>query len=129
MPLAETPVAVVAPTFDRPVEEQVIHLGLGGVLADLGHQYLDFVRLHLLREDRGERLRVRVRQVACLHVLAAVRIAPQVGQTDAGDPQILELAVLADAGESDVVVDLADLVQRRGGILGDEQESVRILAE
>ena len=43
---------------------------------------------------------------------------------DAGDPQHLELVVLADAGERDAVVDLADLVQRAGRVLGDDDDAV-----
>jgi hypothetical protein len=48
---------------------------------------------------------------------AVVLVAAQVGVADAGQPQVLELVVLADRGEGDPVVDLADLVQRVAGVL------------
>ena len=41
-----------------------------------------------------------------------VLVALEVGGADAGDAQLVELVVLADAGERDAVVDLADLAQR-----------------
>ena len=43
---------------------------------------------------------------------------------DTGDLQHLELVVLADAGERDAVVDLADLVQRARRVLGDDDDPV-----
>ena len=47
--------------------------------------------------------------------------------SDPADPQVLELAVLADAGERDPVVDLADLVERGARVLRDEQHAVLVL--
>src|SRR6185436_7977975 len=64
-------------------------------------------------------LGVRVGQVASLDVLAPVLIATEVREADACDPELLELRVLPDPGEGDPVVDLADLVQRGTGVLGD----------
>src|SRR5919199_1206022 len=43
-----------------------------------------------------------------------------------GHPQALELAVAADGGEADPVVELADLVQRGAGVLGDEEHAVGV---
>ena len=94
---------------------------------DLADEDLHLVRLHLLGEDRRQRLGVGVGEVPSLDVLSPVGVPTQVREPDAGDPQILELAVLADAGERDPVVDLADLVQGRAGVLGDEQQPVRVL--
>ena len=52
---------------------------------------------------------------AGVHVFARERVALEVGLAHAGDAQHLELVVLADAGERDAVVDLADLVERADG--------------
>src|SRR5207247_1869240 len=109
------------------VEQDVIHAGAAGLAVDLTHEDLDLVGFHLLGEDRGERLRVGVGEVARLHVLAAVLVAAEIGQTDPRDPELLELAVLPHPRERDRVVDLADLVQGGAGVLRDEQESVDVL--
>ena len=53
-------------------------------------------------------------------VAAVVGVAPHVGVADAALAQVLELVVLADGGEADPVVDLADLAQGAGRVLGDE---------
>jgi hypothetical protein len=106
---------------DGAVEQHVVDLVAAGVLARLADEDLDLVGLHLLREDRRQRLRVGVGQVARAHVVAAVGVPAQVRVPNPADPEVLELAVLADAGERDPVVDLADLVQRRARVLGDEQ--------
>ena len=96
------------------VEQLVV--GLGG--ADLGHEDLDLHRLHLVGEDLAEDLGVLVGQAAGVDVLAAERVALQVGVADAGDAELVELVVVADAGEGDAVVDLADLAQRVRRVLG-----------
>jgi hypothetical protein len=43
-----------------------------------------------------------------------------------GDPQLVELVVLADAGERDAVVDLAHLAQRLRRVLGDDHDAVGV---
>ena len=43
---------------------------------------------------------------------------------DAGDAQLVELVVLADPGEGDAVVDLADLAQRGRRVLGADEDAV-----
>ena len=68
--------------------------------------------------------RVLVGQAARVDVLAAVLEALEVGGAHAGDAQLVELVVPADAGEGDAVVDLADLAQRVAGVLGDERDAV-----
>jgi hypothetical protein len=57
---------------DAAVEHHVVKRGAGHVAVDLPDQDLDLVWLHLLGEDRGERLRVSVGEVARLDVIAAV---------------------------------------------------------
>ena len=111
---------------DRAVVGQAVELvALGGV-ADLGHAELDLVGLLLLGEDRAERLRVGVGERAGGDVAPVVGVAAQVGEPDAGDAQALELVVAPDGGEADAVVDLAHLVQRGAGVLGDEQDAVDV---
>ena len=83
-----------------------------GVEADLGDEDLHLHRLHLVGEDLAEHLGVGVGQAAGVDVLAAVLVALEVGVADAGDAELVELVVLADPGERDAVVDLADLVER-----------------
>ena len=87
----DEPVLVV----DGAVEQHVVDRAARGVAVDLAHEDLDLVGLHLLGEDVREGLGVGVREVARLHVLAPVGVAAQVGEADARDPQVLELAVLA----------------------------------
>ena len=66
-------------------------------------------------EDLVEGLGVGVGQRAGVDILARERVALEVGVAHAGRAQRVELAVLADAGERNAVVDLADLVQVRDG--------------
>jgi hypothetical protein len=58
--------------------------------------------------------------------LTAVRVALEVGVADAGDAQVLELVVLAHSREGDPIVDLGNLVEQGGGILGHEQDPVPV---
>jgi len=111
---------------DRAVVGEAVHLVLSGGLAHLRDHDLDLVGLGLLGEDRAERLRVGVGQAAAGHVAAVVGVAAQVGEAHTRDAQVLELVVLADGREGDAVVDLADLVQRPGEVLADEQDAVVI---
>ena len=111
---------------DRAVEGQPVELVVLGGVADLGDAELDLVGLHLLGEDRAEGLGVGVGDHPAGDVAAVVGVAADVGQPDAGDPQALELAVAADGGEADAVVELADLVQGGAGVLGDEQDAVGV---
>ena len=112
---------------DAAVEQHVVERGARDVAVHLSDQDLDLVRLHLLGEDRRERLGVRVGEIPRLDVLAAVGVPAQIRVPDPGDAQVLELAVLAHAGERDPVVDLADLVQRRRRVLCHEQQPVGVL--
>ncbi|OQA39780.1 MAG: hypothetical protein BWY52_03025 [Chloroflexi bacterium ADurb.Bin325] len=63
------------PTFvgDGAVEPQPVQLVLFPIVADLGHDDLDLVRLLCLGEDRAERGGIGVRQTAARHVGSVVR--------------------------------------------------------
>ncbi len=108
--------------LQAPVVEHAVHLVVVGRVPDLRDQDLDLERLQLLREDPPERLRVGVRDRLRGDVLAAVGVAAEIGQTNPGDAEVLELVVLAHRGERDAVVDLADLVQRFARVLGDDED-------
>src|SRR5207248_1309882 len=55
------------------------------------------------------------------HVTPIVGVTPKVGEPDSGLAEVLVLVVAADRGKTDPIVDLGDLVQRGGQVLGDEQ--------
>ncbi len=74
-----------------------------------------------------EGLRVGVGQGLGRDVAPAVGVALDVGVPDARDAEVLELVVLAHPGEGDAVVDLRDLVEQGGGVLGHEQDAVLVL--
>ena len=97
-----------------------------GSLTDLGDEDLDLHRLHLVGEDLAEDLGVLVGEAAGVDVVARVLEALEVGGADAGDAELVELVVLADTGERDAVVDLADLAQRLGRVLGDDRDAVDV---
>ena len=78
-------------------------------------------------EHLAQRLGVAVGQSPGGDVLPGVGIAPHVGVADPGDLEHLELVVLPDAGEGDPVVDLRDLVEGAGRVLGHEGDSVGVL--
>ncbi len=112
---------------DRPVEGDPVDLVGLGLRADLGHHDLDLERLHALGEDRAEVLRVVVGDAARGHV-APVELVP--GDVRVGDPglaQVLVLVVPAHGGEGDPVVDLADLVQRAGGVGRHQHDPALVL--
>ena len=111
---------------DRAVEGEPVELVVLRAVADLGDAELDLEGLRLLGEDLAEGLGVGVGDDPAGDVAAVVGVAADVGQADAGDPQALELAVAADGGEADAVVELADLVQGGAGVLGDEQDAVGV---
>ena len=111
---------------DRAVEGEPVELVVLGAVADLGDAELDLEGLRLLGEDLAEGLGVGVGDDPAGDVAAVVGVAADVGQADAGDAQALELAVAADGGEADAVVELADLVQGGAGVLGDEQDAVGV---
>ncbi len=102
------------------------HLVAGGLDTDLGHEDLDLHRLQLVGEDVAEDLGVLIGERAGVDVVARVLVALEVGGADAGHAQLVELVVLADAGEGDPVVDLAHLAQRLGRVLGDDDDAVEI---
>ena len=92
----------------------------------LRDQNFDLQRLELLTEDGTQALRVAVGQGSRSHVLTAVHVPREIGMSDAGLAQILELAVFAGAGKRDAVVNFRNLVQGGTGIVGDQQHAVRI---
>ena len=102
----------VALVDDGAVVEDVEHLVAGGLEPDLGDEDLDLHRLHLVGEDVAEHLGVAVGEAARIDVVARVLVPLEVGGAHPGDPELVELVVLADPGERDPVVDLADLAQR-----------------
>ena len=119
---------VVVLVGDLAVVGEPVDRVVGGGVPHLGHEQLDLVGLLAAAgEDRAEGLGVGVREAAAGDVAAVVGVAAHVGQPDAGDPEVLELVVAADGGERDPVVDLADLVQRLGEVLRDEDDAVGVL--
>ena len=112
---------------DLAVEGESEDLVVLGGVAHLRDEDLDLVGLLGTRgEDRAQRLGIGVGQATTGHVQPVVGVAAHVGQAHAGDPEVLELVVATDCGEGDPVVDLADLVQRGGRVLGDEQHAVDV---
>ena len=112
---------------DLAVEGEPKDLVVLGRVPHLRDEDLDLVGLLGARgEDRAQGLGIGVGQAASGHVEPVVGVAAHVGEAHAGDPEVLELVVAPDRGEGDPVVDLADLVQRRGGVLGDEQHAVGV---
>src|SRR5690606_1616169 len=107
----------------RAVVEDAEHEVLGGFGPHLGDEDLDLHRLHLVGEDLAEDLRVLVREAAGVDVLAAVRVALEVGVADARDAQGVELVVATDPGEADAVVDLAHLAEPLG-VLGADEDAL-----
>src|SRR5262249_41463973 len=95
--------------------------------AQLGDHDLHLVGLVALGEDRSQDLRVPVGQAAGGDIGAVVLVSARVRVPDPGDAQVLVLVVAADRGERDPGVDLADLVQRAGGVGGDEQDPLVVL--
>ena len=112
---------------DLAVEGEPEDLVVLGRVPDLRDEDLDLVGLlGPGGEDRAQGLGVGVGQAATGHVEPVVGVAAHVREANAGDPEVLELVVATDGGEGDPVVDLADLVQRRGRVLGDEQHAVDV---
>src|SRR5699024_281594 len=91
--------------------------------AHLGDHDLGLQGFGLGGEDRTHRLGVGIGQGAGVHVCAVVGVAAQIRVAHARHPQVLELVVLAHGGETDPVIDLADLVQGTGGVLGQERDA------
>ena len=118
--------SVVAFVHDRAVVEDLEHLVAGGLLTDLGDEDLHLHRLHLVGEDLAEDLGVLVGEAARVDVVARVLEPLEVGGPDTGDAELVELVVLADTGERDAVVDLADLAQRLRRVLGDDGDPVGV---
>ncbi len=108
------------------VVENMEHLVVFGLETNLGDEDLDLHRLHLVGEDVAEDLGVLVGQRPGVDVVARVLEPLEVGSTDARHPKLIELVVLADAGECDAVVDLTDLAKRLRRILGDDRDAVRV---
>ena len=113
---------------DRTVVRQPVDLIALGRLPDLRDDQLHLVRLlGRAGEDRAQRLGVDVGETAGGHVVTVVGVTPHIGVTDAADPQVLVLVVLSGGREADPVVDLAELVQRTGRVLADEDDAVGVL--
>ena len=118
----------VALVLDGPVVKDMVDLVLRPVLlGHLAHEQLHLEGLDVLGEDVAEPLRVRVGQGLGAHVPPAVGVPLDVGQPHPRHPQVLELVVLAHPGEGDTVVDLRDLVEQGGRVLGHEQDAVAVL--
>ena len=107
----------------RTVIGQAVDLVLVDVRTDLGDDDLDLVGLGLLGEDRAQSLSVGIGKSARGDVAAVVGVAPQIGVTNPGHPQVLKLVVLAGRRESNAVIDLGHLVQSTGGVLGNEGDA------
>ena len=88
------------------------------VLGYLGEQQFHFEWFRVSGKDHPECLGERCCEAHGSHVLARIEIAHQVGLTDPGLSQSLELVVFPDTGERDAVIHLRDLVQCRRRILG-----------
>ena len=111
---------------DETGEVDVVDLvGLPVRLPHLRHHDLDLVGLEVVGEHGRHGLGVGVGQRTGGDVLAVVRVALHVGQTDAGLPERLELGVLAHAGEGDAVVDLGDLAQVPRRVLRHDEDPLR----
>src|SRR5437899_4639031 len=86
---------------DGSVEQDVVDARCPRSPINLADHDLDLVGLHLLGEDGGERLRVRVGEVTSFDVFPPVLIAAEIRESDTRDAELLELGVLADPGECD----------------------------
>ena len=102
------------------VEELVV----AGRMPHLGHQDLHLERLDVVGEHLADDLGVGVGQGPGVDVLAAVRVALDVGVPHPCLAQLVVLVELADASEGDTVVDLADLAQGAGRVLRRQQDPV-----
>ena len=111
---------------DRAVVGDAVELVAVGGLADAGHAQLHLVGLLLLDERGAQHLGVEVGEHPAGDVAPVVGVAAEVGHADAGGAQRLELVVAPDRGEPDAVVDLRDLVQRAGAVLGHEQHAAGV---
>ena len=85
----------------------------GLAASDFRHGEFHLERFLLGGEHGAQALRINAGQSPGCDVLAVVGVATDIGVPDTGLAQAFELVVLADGGERDFVVDLADLVQRR----------------
>jgi hypothetical protein len=113
---------------DGPVVGDPVQLRRFGlpVVGDLGNTEFNLVRLGLLGEDGAECLGVDVGELPAADVTTVIGVAAGVGVLDATAAQAVELVESTDRGESDAVVDLADLLQRTRWILGHEQHAAGV---
>ncbi len=113
---------------DRAVVRQPVDLVALGPGPDLGDHQLHLVRLlGRTGEDGSQRLRIDVRQSTRRHVVAVIGVSAQIGVAHSADAEILVFVVLSGGGETDPVIDLAELVQRTGRVLADEHNAVGVL--
>ena len=103
--------------------EELVAGSVVGV-ADFGHENLDLHRLHLVGEDLSQALRVLVGEASRIDILTAERVPLHVRVPNTRNAELIELVVLADPGERDPVIDLADLPQRRRGVLGADCDTL-----
>src|SRR5665213_4485054 len=85
---------------DRAVIGDVIKACVVGRRTELRDDDLDFEWLHLVGEDLAEELGVEVGEASGVDVFSRVGEALGVRVSDSGDPQLIELVVLADARKS-----------------------------
>ena len=109
---------------DGPVEGQPVQVVLFLAGAHLGDGKFHLERFLLRGEDGTEALRVDAGQSPGRDVLPVVGVAADVRVPHPGLAEAFEFVVLADRGERDLVVDLADLVQRRRRVLRHEGDPV-----
>ena len=110
---------------DRTVVGNPVQLRRFGlaVVSNFGDAQLNLVRLGLLGEDGSQRLRVNVGQLSSGHIAAIVGVAAGVGELNSAAAQIVELVELSGGGETDSVVEFADLLQRSRRVLRNEQHT------
>ena len=77
----------------------------------LGHAQLHLEGFGLLGEDGPQRLGVDVGQLPAGHIAPVVGVAAGIGELDARHPQLVEFVEPADRGETDPIVEFADLLQ------------------
>jgi hypothetical protein len=98
----------------------MVHFVLVGRFAHLDHQNLDFKRFGIARKNGSNRFGIRIGQRFGRHILAAIGIPLDIGETNPSPAQIFELTVLANPCKCNAIVNFRNLAQRRTRILGGE---------
>ena len=94
---------------------------------NFGDEDLYFERLHFVRKCLSEDLCVLICQSACINVQARKLIALQVCCANACYSQLIKLVVFTNTGKSYAIVNLTDLAQRIGWVLGYEHDAIHVL--